>query len=182
MGNFYLDIETTGLNPETDKIISIQFQELERNTGLAKGELIILKAWESSEKEILSEFLKKSQITDSYPFTFIPVGFNLGFEHNFLRTRLEKNDLPVVDILDKPSIDLRAIGILMNHGEFKGSGLDKITNKKSNGSSIPQWYLNKEYDKIIDYIENETKEFIKFNSWLYQKLPKLLDELRQENS
>ena len=39
MGNFYLDIETTGLDPTKDKILTIQYQELDRNTGEAKWEL-----------------------------------------------------------------------------------------------------------------------------------------------
>ncbi len=51
MAQHYLDIETTGLDPEIDQIITIQYQELDRNTGEAVGELTILKAWESSEKE-----------------------------------------------------------------------------------------------------------------------------------
>jgi len=33
MAQYYFDIETTGLNPQEDKIISIQIQELDRNTG-----------------------------------------------------------------------------------------------------------------------------------------------------
>jgi len=43
MGQFYLDIETTGLDPLKDKILTMQYQELDRNTGEAKGELVILK-------------------------------------------------------------------------------------------------------------------------------------------
>ena len=31
--NYYLDIETTGLDPLQDKIITIQYMELERNTA-----------------------------------------------------------------------------------------------------------------------------------------------------
>ncbi|MHB8546333.1 MAG: ribonuclease H-like domain-containing protein [Nitrosotalea sp.] len=45
MGNFYLDIETTGVDPRNDKIITIQFVELERNTGKQIGEFRILKEW-----------------------------------------------------------------------------------------------------------------------------------------
>jgi DNA polymerase III epsilon subunit-like protein len=33
MPQYYLDIETTGLDPEKDKIISIQLQPLGRFTG-----------------------------------------------------------------------------------------------------------------------------------------------------
>ena len=77
MGTFYLDIETTGLDPKKDKIITIQFQELERNTGKAIGELVILKEWESSEKEILEQFISKSKILDPYSFKIInsPIAF-----------------------------------------------------------------------------------------------------------
>jgi len=86
-----------------------------------------------------------------------------------------------VDILNNPFIDLRAIGILMNKGQFKGSKLSDLTGKKEDGINIPLWYENKEYDKIIDYIINETKEFIKFNAWLYKKMPFLLAEFRNFN-
>lgn len=176
MGNFYLDIETTGLNPEKDKILTIQYQELERNTGEAKGQLIILKEWESSEKEIIQKFITDTTILDAYPFSFIPVGYNLNFEHNFLMQRVKIHGLPSIDILNNPFIDLQAVGILMNNGEFKGSGLDKITGKVSDGKHIPILYNNCEYESIVSYIQMETREFIKFNSWLYKKLPKLLKE------
>ncbi|MFH1237955.1 MAG: ribonuclease H-like domain-containing protein [archaeon] len=176
MGNFYLDIETTGLDPEKDKILTIQYQELERNTGEAKGELIILKEWESSEKEIIQKFIANTSILDAYAFSFVPVGYNLGFEHKFLKQRAIVHHLPPIDILNNPFIDLRAIGILMNGGEFKGSGLDKLTGKISDGKNIPILYNNSEYESIVSYIQMETREFIKFNSWLYKKLPDLLKE------
>ena len=180
MTTYYLDIETTGLDPKKDKIITIQFQELDRYTGKAIGELIILKEWESSEREILKEFILKSKILDDYDFSFVPVGYNFNFEHNFIKSRTKINGLPSVDILDTPFIDLRAIGILMNSGQFKGSGLGDITGKKGIGRQIPNWYANKEYDKIIEYIKNETEEFIKFNVWLYKKMPGLLDDFKRD--
>src|SRR3989344_4124937 len=131
MGNYYFDIETTGLDPKRDRVITIQYQELDRATGAPIGKLTILKEWESSEHEIIKKFVKDLGLEDPYAFTFIPVGYNLNFEHNFLkeRTALHGYGTPV-DILTKPSIDLRPLGILMNKGEFKGSGLDRITGKK----------------------------------------------------
>ena len=182
MGNYYFDIETTGLDAKTCKIITIQFQELHRNTGEAIGELTILKEWESSEREILAEFIRKSGIEDSYPFTFIPTGYNLGFEHNFLKERTGLHSLNPIDILNKPFIDLRAFGIIMNKGEFKGSGLDQITAKQSNGKQVPIWYGKKEYDKIEEYIKDETKSFIHFNAWLYKTMPEFLEQYKKELS
>jgi DNA polymerase III alpha subunit (gram-positive type) len=181
MVNFYFDIETTGLNPKKDKILTIQYQELDRNTGEPIGELKILKEWESSEKEIINKFLFDTHVLDNYPFSFIPVGYNLNFENSFLKERTKINELPSVDILSNPFIDLRVIGILMNKGEFKGSGLDKLTEKKSEGSSIPMLYNNHEYEKIIEYIKQEASEFLKLNIWLYKKLPLLLEQFKENN-
>lgn len=179
MGNFYLDIETTGIDETKDKIVTIQFQELDRYTGKAIGELIILKEWESSEKEILEKFIEVSGILNG-DWNFVPVGFNLGFEHNFLFKRAELNGLPPLDILNKPFIDLRAIGILMNKGQFKGASLDNLTGKKSNGSKIPLLYKNQQYNEIIEYIKDETQEFLKFNNWLYKEMPKVHEKFKEE--
>jgi len=182
MGNYYFDIETTGLNPKNDKIITIQYQELDRHTGKAISDLIILKEWESSEQNILEEFIKYSKIASNYPFDFIPTGYNLSFEHNFLKERTTLNGLISLDILNKPFIDLRTFGVLMNRGEFKGSGLDKITGKEMSGKLIPTWYENKEYSKIIKYIENETKSFVELNVWLYKEMPKCLKKFKKEHN
>jgi len=181
MGNFYLDIETTGLDEKRDKIVTIQYQPLDRNTAKAAGALVILKEWESSEKEILEKFIRDSRINDEYPFTFVPTGYNLGFEHNFLHERCIRNGLPPVDILNKPFIDLRACGVIMNRGEFKGSGLDKITGKPQDGSRVPEWYKEGEYGRIIDYVTVEAREFVKFAEWLYRELPETLNRFRKEN-
>ena len=51
MANYYLDIETTGLDPGNSSIITIQYQELERGTGRPVGELSILKEWELGRGE-----------------------------------------------------------------------------------------------------------------------------------
>ena len=181
MTEFYLDIETTGLDPENCKIITIQYQELERKTGKAAGKLNILKEWESSEKEILEKFIDDSGVLDPYEFEFIPVGYNLNFEHNFLKYRTALHGLERIDVLNHPFIDLKAFGVVMNGGEFKGSGLDKITNKPMSGSNIPIWYENKEYSRIVKYIEDETKAFLQLNTWLYREMPLFLERFKKEN-
>ena len=57
MGNYYLDIETTGLDEVENKITTIQYVELERGTGKQLGELTILKEWELGEEGMLRKFI-----------------------------------------------------------------------------------------------------------------------------
>jgi len=179
--NCYLDIETTGLDPLQSKIITIQYMELERNTAKPVGPLKILKEWESDEKTILKKFISDSGVGDKYPFAFIPVGYNLEFEHKFFWQRCMSNALQPIDILNKPFLDLKTVGVIMNKGEFKGAGLDKLTNKPQSGKNIPRLYDEKNYGEIESYIKKETESFCEWLVKLYVKLPKLRDELLREN-
>jgi len=181
MSTFYLDIETTGLDEVQDKIVTIQYVELERGTGNILGELTILKEWELGEKEMLRRFIEETPIMNPSPFDFIPVGYNLGFEHNFLHSKSSKyDDLFSIDILSRPCIDLKSIGVLMNKGEFRDSGLDKLTGKPHSGIPIPHWYDVKKFEEIENYIKNETDEFIKFYRWLHKELPQLRNKWENE--
>ena len=175
--NYYLDIETTGLDEQHDKIITIQYMELERNTAKPVGPLKILKEWESDEKTILKKFITDSGVGDKYPFAFIPVGYNLEFEHKFFWQRCMSNALQPIDILNKPFLDLKTVGVIMNKGEFKGAGLDKLTNKPQSGKNIPRLYDEKNYGEIESYIKKETESFCEWLVKLYVRLPKLRDEL-----
>ena len=177
--NYYLDIETTGLNPYQHKIITIQYMELERNTAKPVGPLKILKEWESDEKTILTEFISNSGINDDYKFNFIPVGFNLQFEHSFFLGRCIANSIKPVDILNRPFLDLKTVAVIMNRGEFKGASLHNMTNKPHGGGNIPQLYREKKYAEIESYIKREAEEFSNFCSGLYSKLPQLLGMFKQ---
>ena len=183
--NCYLDIETTGLDPLQSKIITIQYVQLERNTAMRVGPLKILKEWESDEKTILKKFISESGVGDKYPFAFIPVGYNLEFEHKFFWQRCMSNGLQPVDILNRPFLDLKTVGVIMNKGEFKGASLDKLTNKPQSGRNIPRLYHEKNYGEIESYIKKEAESFCKWLAKLYVRLPKLryeiLDDLTREN-
>ena len=69
MTEYYLDIETTGLDPNSDQIITIQYQKLE-----PLGKLKVLKSWESSESQIIEEFLEIFVKEGKETWNFIPVG------------------------------------------------------------------------------------------------------------
>ena len=175
--NYYLDIETTGLDELRSKIITIQYMELERNTAKPVGPLKILKEWESDEKTILKKF-----ITDFVPesqWAFVPIGFNLQFEHSFFWQRCISNGLQPVDVFNGPFLDLKTVAVLMNKGEFKGASLHKMTNKPHGGGNIPQLYGEKKYAEIESYIKNETDEFTNFCSRLYVEMPQLLENIKK---
>jgi hypothetical protein len=182
MTNFYIDIETNGRDPNNDQILSIQYQKLDMATGEARGDLKILTAWgENTERSILEEFIKTSGIMDTNDWAFVPVGFNLKFEDQFLSTRPLIYNLPAIRRLsmDKPILDLKHCAVIINRGNFKGCGLDKLTGKPMNGEIIPIWFKNGEYEKILDYIKTEAREFVEFNKLLYREMPLLVK--RSEN-
>ena len=179
--NYYLDIETTGLNPYQHKIITIQYMELERNTAKPVGPLKILKEWESDEKTILTEFISNSGINDDYKFNFIPVGFNLQFEHSFLIGRCITNNIKPVNVLSRPFLDLKTVAVLMNRGEFKGASLHNMTNKPHGGGNIPQLYDEKKYGEIEDYIKKEADEFCNFCARLYTEMPHMFEKFKAGN-
>ncbi len=176
---YYLDIETTGLDAVADEIITIQWAELERGTGKIIGDIHILKSWESDEKTILEKFSLESGIQSSCRFDFIPFVFSLQFEHRFLLSKSTKYDLTPIDILHKPHVDMQSLAVLMNEGEFLGSGLDKITHKPSSGSMIPEYYEKNQYNKIEQYIITEAKQFSYFTEWAHQELHKMRKSLEE---
>jgi len=170
----YFDIETYSPNdkpnPKTDKIISIQFQKIDIKTGKINGELQILKEWESCEEEIVKEIYKWFF---TRPWQFIPIGFNLNFEWQFLCEKFKKYKLTNLELGDffikYPQIDLKSFSVIKK-GEFKGASLSFISNKKEDGNIIKELYENKEFEKIENYIKDETKAFIESYQNLIEKL------------
>ena len=177
--NYYLDIETTGFDEENDKIITIQYMALDEETGKPAGQLKILKEWESDEKTILKRFIE--DFRPEYKWAFVPIGYGLSFEHKFFWQRCISNGLKPIGILTRPFLDLMTVGVLLNGGSFKGAALDDLTSKSQDGSVIPDYYKEKKYAEIERYIKNETDGFYGLVTKLFVKLPKLRDELLQEN-
>jgi len=176
--HFYFDIETTGLDPNVDKIISIQFQRILLHNGKPEEPLTILTSWDegSSEFKILNQIVPL--ITSTNPWRFVPVGNNLNFEFKFLLSKIASYFDFNIDPLffhSRPYIDLKHVMILLNRGRFKGYNL--FLKKIETGVKIPTWYKNKEYLKIMKYIEMEAEAFTDF----YSNISMLIfnNELRQ---
>jgi len=143
MGEYYFDIETysPGEKPSPeDRIITIQFQRIDLKTGEPIGDLIILKEWESSEEQIVTEFYNRFFREGLSIWKFIPVGYNLNFDFECLICKFEKYlgiKLSSRDLhYERPHVDLKPMCVLLNEGEFKGLTLDKFTKKPHSGEIV----------------------------------------------
>ena len=170
MAEYYFDIETYSPdekpNPDTDKIITIQFQRIDLRTGKPIVELKILREWNSSEKDIVTEFYNTFFRDELNIFDFVAVGFGLNFEWEFLISKFEKYLGKKISSRElhyyRPHVDIKPIIVLLNNGSFKGAKLDNFTKKQNDGKVIKQMYENKEWKNIDKYIKEETEAFLEF--------------------
>ncbi|MBD3193377.1 MAG: hypothetical protein GF308_22265 [Candidatus Heimdallarchaeota archaeon] len=159
MAILYLDIETTGLDCETNQVISIQVQ-------VDNNPLEILPSWETDEPTILLKCIDKMKGLIAMEFV-ICVGFNiLKFDLPFLFSRscryelLSSNELFAHFFTDLAHIDLRQVLLAYNKWRFKGLNWDNVLKKygfppaKGKGD-VPRWFANGQYDKILAYVTSE---------------------------
>ncbi len=168
------------IEPEKDKIVTIQYQE--SSWGKPVGNLTILKEWESSEEEIIRQFIRN--IDPKRKWDFVPVGYFVYFDLYILKKRAEQLKIASNWLFDEwfvyqelPVINIRDICWGMNDFKPRGSGLENFTKIKTQpGIYIPLWYSEKNYDKIIDYIKKEAEAFFDVFSKLKTELPKFRKE------
>lgn len=170
---YYFDTETTGFDFEKDKIITIQWQRLDGFTGEPIGELNILKEWKSSEKEILKTFVPNLLCR---LFDFILVGKNLLFDFCILSQKMKQYKFPEFDlrcVYQRVSLDIKPILVMMNNGDF--NGYDKIIPKTNltKNDKIPKLYEKKKFPEILQYIKDETEDFLKAYQMLKKEIPQL---------
>lgn len=172
---YYFDIETTGLNPDKDKIVTFQYQALSEVSGIPLTKLVIVKEWERGcSEKVIVEWIKELVI-DSPLWSFIPVGNNLVFDFSFISVKIRQYfGIDVfMRLMNRPSIDIKHVLVMINGGNFRNYG--KIMGKTKLGSSVPLWYERKEYDKIGSYVKMEVEAFVRTYNFLKRNLPALAD-------
>lgn len=178
MNLFYFDIETTGLTPENSELLTIQFQEINQE-GYSIAPLIIHKSWETSEKDIV-EKIYHTLFSGKDKWKFIPVGFNLIFDFTFLFGKFKKYNLPIPNLSDylyeKPIWDMKYMVVMLNNMNFIGAKLNNFCNKAGDGRDVLEYHKNNEFDKIEEYIQQETKSFLELFRICKKKLMKKLEE------
>lgn len=174
---YYFDIETTGVEPGINMLLTIQYAKLSRDFE-PESDLTVLKVWEfGSERDLIKFFLEESKFFED-PFVFVPVGVNLLYDVIFLykRARLYRLvDRPLADILrDKAFIDLKPILVILNNCEFRGYSrfIDMHMITKTRGQDIPVLYAKGEYGGIVEYIKDEYQATVK----VLKQVKKLLEK------
>lgn len=186
MGEFYFDIETTGLDPAIDELVLVAYQPIKWNKP--SEELRVVSRWSTkSEKELVKKVLELGilDFTDNR-FSFVPVGTNLHFDLSFVIERASFLGLAHWSRDDfshfyrnKPMKDVSSALVMMNDGMFKGSGLDTFTKlKPSSGNVVPELWARKDFQGIEKYARADAAGFFEVYGKLSAELRDLGEALR----
>ena len=109
MTEWYLDIETDGPDPRTNRILTIQYQRLVR--GEPEGVFQVLAEWEWGEKQIVRTIVERRLLEPTSEF--VPVGTGLKDHIAFIIEKAERYGVKEFSIeelqrywVQKPIIDL----------------------------------------------------------------------------
>ncbi len=151
-------METTGDDPQQDRIVTVQYQTLADDLS-PTGTFQVMAEWEWGEKQIIQMVLEKGILEPTWDF--VPVGNRLRFDLTFLVERATKWRLIDWDMaklkyywFTKPYLDLAPILVMLNRGAFSGSSLHSYSDKES-GARIPKMYRQGRFPEIIDYVGRE---------------------------
>ncbi len=144
-------METTGLDPFKNKIITIQIRHAGRTT--------IWKEWEIGETRCIQSFFDFTEKIKRREVSF--VGYNvLKFDTSFLDERLRRSGLMSNERWNIIHSWLHWIDLyqLLGDSYFKAKHWHSILAGKSQETEnvqIPALYVGRKYDQIVEYIEKE---------------------------
>lgn len=190
MPAYYLSIEgiKTGekSDPATDRLVTIQYQKIDLTTGETLDVPVILREWESSEKEIVTTIYNQFFRPGTPVTQFIPVGLNLDYTYEMLVARFRKYGLAPPTSYElyyqRPRFDLRPIIILLNNGRFAGANLDAFSLKKGEDRHMEKWYDKKEFGRIEHYIREEATRFLKVLQYLSRNKSRMGISLKEAHA
>ncbi len=155
---FYFDVEAEGEDPQQDRLITVQFQQLTDDL-VPVGGLTVLTEWEWGEKEMVRSLLQKGLLDPTWDF--VPVGNRLRFDLTFVQERAQHHKLrewPFADLrrfwFEKPMLDLGPVLVLMNAGRFEGSSIGAFVDKPPS-AEVPLLYRQGKYGDVLAYVERE---------------------------
>ena len=158
MGLFYFDVEAEGVDPQQDRLISVQFQPLGDDLRPVGG-FTVLTEWEWGEREIVRVLLAKGLFDETWDF--VPVGNRLRYDLTFLMERAQRHRLREWGLADtrrfwytKPMLDLGTVLVLMNGGKFEGSSIANFAEKRPS-AEVPLLYRQGKYAEVLAYVEQE---------------------------
>lgn len=170
MSEFIFDIETTGLDPYTDKIVGIGLLNIENKD--------ILKIVSKDERKVILEFYRIIDSDDTL------IGFNIRrFDIPHLKVRSIINDVPSLILNEVRIIDLVDIlnGIFPNDVKQKYLRLDdwcRILNIRGDfentGIKVAEWLDKGDIDSISKHLEDDLVK-------TYQLLLRLKEHFKELN-
>jgi DNA polymerase III epsilon subunit-like protein len=151
----FFDVETTGLDPFDSHVITIQVR--------ADGRTTIWPVWSSSERKVISSFLSFTDRIFRREARFI--GYNvLKFDVPFITERMHALGLLTYEFWERVNKELSWFDMYQFLGDQFGRFRDSkpgLTGRavETMNREIPQLYLDKKYDKIMEYIEDEMEGY-----------------------
>jgi len=155
--NEHWKFQKGALNPFEGKVVAITY-------AIDGNEKVILKEWESSEKEILAEFYNVLKGLE-WPVKIIGVNIS-GFDIPFLHERMRKLGIDSEIWLYKSLRSAFQMDLIQMHlpvNDFNGKGISHnnicaaygCPVKENKGATISDLYYNGKYQEILGYIEQE---------------------------
>lgn len=155
---FYLDVEAEGEDPQQDRLITIQYQQLADDLKPV-GTLTVLTEWDWGEKEIVRSVMGRGVFEETWDF--VPVGNRLRFDLTFLMERAQHHKLrewSPAEVrrywFEKPMLDLGSLLVMMNGGKFEGSSISEFTDKPPS-ADVPRLYHQGKYQDVVEYVQRE---------------------------